>query len=93
MQTLFLDEYFALGGFVTIYDRQLLVTCISDLFERVVILYIRNEIVVRDRTGDLAGSAADAPGCIDEYSNEFFGFLCAVGLYIAVRYAPGGNGS
>jgi hypothetical protein len=92
MQALLFDEYFPFRGLETIYNRKLLVTRVSDLFKCIVAFYIRNIITMRLRTGHLAGPAADAPGCIDEYPDEFFGFYRAVSLQIVVGYASCSNG-
>jgi hypothetical protein len=92
MQALFLDEDIAFFGLIAIHHRQLLFAGISDLFQRVVILDIRNEIIVRHGAGHFAGSAADTPGGIDKHADEFLWLFCGVGLQIAVGYASRGNG-
>ena len=93
MQTLLLDEYFAFFRFVTIYYRPLLFAGVPDLLECIVTLDIRNEIVIRYRTSNLAGSAADTPGRIHQYAGEFLGFPRVVGLDVDVGYASGSNSS
>ena len=77
MHALPFDKHLAFLSLETVDNRELLVARISDVFECVVSLYVRNKIVVRYRTGDFAGTATDAPGCINENANELFAFFCA----------------
>jgi hypothetical protein len=93
MQALPFDKDLTFFCFETIYHRPLLFRCISQFRKCVIALYIRNKIIVRHGASDLARSAANAPGCINEYPGKFFGTSCVVRLDVDVRDASGGNSS
>src|SRR5512133_2705585 len=92
VQALLLDEDRTFRRIEAIYDRVLLVAGIADLFERIVVLGVRNEIILRCRTGDFAGPASDTPRRVNKYSDELLGCARVGRLYVDVGYAPSTNG-